>query len=185
MTPQPILSIDPGASGGIAWTSPEGVHYALKMPPTQGEVLDTLRHFARLCVVSHLEPLCCLEQVGGFIRPGHGGQNSAAAHTMFTFGEGFGFLKGCIMALGMKLVMVHPKKWQKHFSLGAKKDCAAPKDWKNKLKAEAQRRYPGLAVTLPIADALLIMEWARHEFNRDATLPRHLQTHGCENEWVK
>ena len=33
--------------------------------------------------------------------------------------------------------------------------------WKNKLKAEAQRRFPDLRVTLKTCDALLILEVAR------------------------
>lgn len=39
-------------------------------------------------------------------------------------------------------------------------------EWKNKLKAEAQRRYPTLASTLKTADALLILEYGR------LTIPR-------------
>jgi hypothetical protein len=39
--------------------------------------------------------------------------------------------------------------------------CSQPGEWKNKLKAEAQRRFPKQKVTLANADALLIYEWAR------------------------
>jgi len=34
----------------------------------------------------------------------------------------------------------------------------SPVQWKNKLKAEAQRLYPDIKVTLKTADALLILE---------------------------
>jgi hypothetical protein len=78
---------------------------------------------------------------------------------MFKFGEGYGFLKGVVQALGIKLVLVRPQVWQKPFNLGTASRCASQSEWKNKLKAEAQRRFPQLPVTLATADALLILEW--------------------------
>jgi hypothetical protein len=45
------------------------------------------------------------------------------------------------------------------FGLGTASRCASKSEWKNKLKAEAQRRFPDLKVTLKTADALLILEW--------------------------
>ena len=47
------------------------------------------------------------------------------------------------------------------FGLGTAASCASKSEWKNKLKAEAQRRFPQLNVTLKTADALLIIEWVR------------------------
>lgn len=44
-------------------------------------------------------------------------------------------------------------------SLNAKYKTA----WKNKLKAEAQRLFPSIKVTLKTADALLIYEYAKKE----------------------
>ena len=62
-------------------------------------------------------------------------------------------------------VLVRPQTWQKDFGLGTASRCASKSEWKNKLKAEAQRRFPHLGVTLQTADALLILEW----FSRTAT----------------
>lgn len=42
----------------------------------------------------------------------------------------------------------------------ANHNATAKRDWKNKLKAEAERRFPGLKVTLKTCDALLILEAA-------------------------
>jgi hypothetical protein len=58
----------------------------------------------------------------------------------------------------MKVEMVRPQKWQKWLGLGRASGCGSPREWKNKLKAEAQRRFPYLNVTLKTADALLILE---------------------------
>ena len=61
----------------------------------------------------------------------------------------------------IRLVLVRPQVWQKGFGLGTASACAKKSEWKNKLKGEAQRRFPELRVTLGTADALLIGEWYR------------------------
>ena len=58
-----------------------------------------------------------------------------------------------------RLELVRPQVWQRAFSLGTASRCASKSVWKNKLKAEAQRRFPDLLVTHSTADALLILEW--------------------------
>ena len=78
----------------------------------------------------------------------------------YRFGENAGVLKGTIQTMGMRLELVRPQVWQKAFSLGTASACASKTIWKNKLKAEAQRRFPHLEVTLKTADALLILEYA-------------------------
>jgi hypothetical protein len=78
---------------------------------------------------------------------------------MFKFGDQFGFLKGVLQTLGIRLELVRPQVWQKAFGLGTASACASKTIWKNKLKAEAQRRFPHLEVTLKTADALLILEY--------------------------
>ena len=82
---------------------------------------------------------------------------------MFRFGEHFGFVKGVIQALEIRLLLVRPQVWQKGFGLGTASACSSKTEWKNKLKAEAQRRFPHLKVTHKTADALLILEWALRE----------------------
>jgi hypothetical protein len=79
---------------------------------------------------------------------------------MFKFGMGYGVIRGALIALGWRIIEVTPQAWQKHFSLGTKASCASPGEWKNKLKAEAQRRFPDQDVTLKTADALLILDYA-------------------------
>lgn len=144
-----IISIDPGASGGIAISGQTTV--CQSMPETQGDILDTLR---AIKAEWPGEVVCYLEQVGGFAGAGQPGS------AMFKFGENFGFLKGVVQTLGIRLVLVRPQAWQKWFSLGTASACASKSEWKNKLKAEAQRRFPSNVVTLKTADALLILDYA-------------------------
>jgi len=146
---QRILAIDPGQSGGIAYIDEDGGVVAFPMPATDGDILDLFRS---LRVSGSGIERAVVEEVVGFIP-------KAGAGAMFSFGKGFGFLLGCLMALGYRVELVRPVKWQKSLSLGAKKDHG--KGWKNHLKQTAQRLFPNAVVTLKTADALLILESSR------------------------
>jgi len=61
----------------------------------------------------------------------------------------------------VRVELVRPQKWQKALGLGSASGCASKTEWKNKLKAAAQRLYPHLKPTLATADALLILDFAR------------------------
>lgn len=147
-----ILAIDPGASGGLA-VSAFGKTSCHALPATPGDRLELIRGFKQAADIENAECECVLEQVGGFVGKGQPGS------AMFKFGAGYGFLVGVVQALGIRLVLVRPQDWQKPFGLGTASDSTRKSQWKNKLKAEAQRRFPQLPVTLATADALLILEW--------------------------
>lgn len=138
-----FVAIDPGASGGIAW-SKFGNANACAMPDTLGDLVKALRAL-------HQEGYhtVILEKVVGFIP-------AAGAGAMFSFGQNFGQIQGVLAALSFRVIEVRPQEWQKAFSLG-KKGKLSTGEWKNKLKAEAQRRWPGMDVTLKTADALLLL----------------------------
>ena len=159
-----VLAIDPGQSGGAA-VMQFGKTYAHAMPATQGDVLELIRSI-KVAADIECEPLVCvLEEVGGFAGKAQPGS------AMFKFGEHYGFIKGVVQTLGIRLVLVRPQIWQKTFGLGTASRCVSKSEWKNKLKAEAQRRFPHLAITLKTADALLILDWFTHHENtgRSAT----------------
>jgi hypothetical protein len=139
-----ICAIDPGCSGGIAWT--DGLEAdAVKMPETLGDLVDRLRSLSAAGYTT-----CYLEQVVSYIP-------KASQSNMFVFGQSFGQIQGCLMALGFRVVEVRPQRWQKELSAGAK--AGHGKKWKGHLKGMAQKLFPHLKVTLPMADALLILEW--------------------------
>ncbi len=146
-----IVAIDPGMSGGFAvrWF---GKTDCWAMPETPGDLLERLREIKSVAGLEGDELVCVLEEVSGFAGKAQPGS------AMFKFGEHFGFIKGIVQALGVRLVMVRPQVWQKGFGLGTASKCASKTEWKNKLKAEAQRRFPQINVTLKTADALLILE---------------------------
>jgi crossover junction endodeoxyribonuclease RuvC len=146
-----ILAIDPGLSGGVA-VSRFGKTECWPMPETQGDLLALVRDIKTAAAVEAGELVCVLEEVSGFAGKAQPGS------AMFRFGEHFGFVKGVVQTLEIRLVLVRPQVWQKGFGLGTASACASKTEWKNKLKAEAQRRFPHLNVTLKTADALLILE---------------------------
>lgn len=157
-----LLAIDPGRSGGLAWSDPAGRVVADAMPDTPGGVVGYLREV--VATADGPERITCyLEQVGGYV--GGPGQPGSA---MFRFGEGFGFLHGCLLTLGVSVVMVHPQRWQKAMALGTRGDLGKA-DWKRKLRATAERLFPAVKVTMATADALLLLHYARQEERRVTT----------------
>lgn len=120
------------------------------MPDTEGDILSFLSGFKLLPYTVFME------EVGGYVGKAQPGS------AMFKFGRHAGFVIGVIMALGLRLEMVRPQTWQKPLGLGTGRACASKTEWKNKLKSAAQRKFPGIAITLATADALLILDYAEH-----------------------
>lgn len=158
-----IIAIDPGKIGGIAYRSTSGVLEVSPMPETDGDVialLKTIHHIdGRGTAIMEL-------QVGAGVSFGDknedGTAQTVATSAMFKFGRGYGLLQGAIMTLGWRLELVSPRKWINGLSLG-KRGTRTKTEWKNHLKAEAQRLYPGRHITLKTCDALLILEyWNRN-----------------------
>ena len=141
-----IIGIDPGKRGGLAVKHPGHDPGRAAMPPTPGDLVDLLAGWSRAgdCV-------CYLEKLTGVV----GGKFMQG---MFKFGEGYGVIQGALLALGIETHLVTPQAWQKRLGLGTRGDMTTTQ-WKNKLKAEAQRLFPG-PVTLATADALLILRYA-------------------------
>lgn len=144
-----ILAIDPGKQGGIVWRAIDGQLISTKMPDTEGDILDILQNAFPL-----LADTVVIEQVGGFIGKGQPGS------AMFNFGRNYGFLIGVAMAIGYRVELVTPKKWQKPYGLGTVAQAGGSTAWKNKLKGLAQRLYPQNKITNSTADAFLIYDWA-------------------------
>ncbi|HVU07826.1 MAG TPA: hypothetical protein VHG89_04705 [Verrucomicrobiae bacterium] len=143
-----IIAIDPGADGGLAW-SKFGHAYCCRMPATLGDLVAALR-----ALYAAGYQTAVVEKVVGFI-PGGG------AGAMFSFGQNFGQIQGALQGLLFRVIEVRPQEWQKALQLGDK-GSQSQGQWKNKLKAEAQRRFPEIEVTLKTADALLLLDYARN-----------------------
>jgi len=145
-----ILAVDPGLNGGFGWKK-DTVISCHKMFETDGDVLDFIR---ALSIPEH-EKVAYVEKVGGFA-----GNARSMGSAMFGFGHGRGFIMGCLMSHGWRIIEPIPRKWQVRLGLGTATSCETSTIWKNKLKSEAQRRYPAQKITLATADALLILDYA-------------------------
>lgn len=144
-----MLAVDPGCSGGIAVALPGETATAFSMPATDGELLQKLKMAQQTNANTvYLEDIVLFT---GTKIPGSRG---------IKYGASWGTIKGMLLALGFRLILVRPQKWQKALSLGTSRGMTKTQ-WKNKLKAEAERLYPGIKVTLATADALLILEAAK------------------------
>lgn len=155
MTERVILSIDPGASGAIAWVGSNGKPVVENMPETPMDILSLLKEI--VCegksVGEGCDAVCYIEDVG------YGMPNQSSKATA-SFARHNGHLEMALLALGIKAVKVLPSKWQKTLGIGTSKGCADKREWKNKLKAKCQELYPDKKVTLANADALLILDYA-------------------------
>lgn len=136
-----ILAIDPGLGGGLAWDGPS----LLAMPETETDLV---------LFVAGLQPTQAVIEDIPWMTAGK--VNPASLSKLH---RNCGVIHGCLLTLGIPTVVVRPQVWQARFGV-AEKEYAKRK---RKLKAEAQRRYPGLHITLDTADALLIWDWAQHQ----------------------
>lgn len=150
-TGKTIIAIDPGCNGGLAILE-NGKPYAHKMPDTDTELLEMLQNIKHRAIAEGRDCEAVVEKVGGYIAGVR-----APGSAMFNFGDGCGFLRGALMALGYRIIYTRPQDWTKSLSLGIR-GLRSKTAWKQRLRDEAQRRFPHLKVTLKIADALLILE---------------------------
>ena len=149
------IGIDPGASGGIAWSSPNGDRSA-PLPATLGDfreqVFNILGEQGFFHAIS--ESVCYLESPPKFVK-------AIPGSAVFVMAQSFGRIEGVLAAFKVPTVTITPQAWQKAHGLGTRGEMTTTQ-WKNKLKARAQSLYPEERVTLATADALLIFNAASH-----------------------
>lgn len=150
-----LLAIDPGQNGGVAWWNSKGNPVVEHAPATEHDYVKLLSTIKKAATLEGYDLTAYVEKVGGFVK---GAKLPGSA--MFNFGYCCGVIEGALRALEVPTIYVRPQQWQKHFNFGTKGACKSKTVWKNKLKSEAQRRYPAVPVTLKTCDALLILSYA-------------------------
>ncbi len=169
-TPIMLIATDPGKSGGVA-ASEEGYLVSRSLPETRRQLIEMYRFL----IGAALKPVTAyIEKIHGF-NPGNAHGN------MFEFGRNVERPEAILETLGVRIILVTPQQWQKALALGHREPveplprkptaaqvkahnnalAKAAREWKNKLKAEAERRFPGVKVTLATCDALLLLDYAR------------------------
>jgi hypothetical protein len=149
------ITIDPGVNGGIAWDGAT-LPSCMGMPGSDTEIAEEIHNLADIlcCIRDNLKFI--IEDVPKFVG------RALPGSTIFPLAFNCGLVRGIAVSLRMPVILVRPQDWQKHFCLGSKGNSSTT-EHKNKLKAEAQRRYPHLKVTLKTADALLMLAYAKEK----------------------
>lgn len=146
------IGIDPGANGGIVALPKDGAVYLSQMPGSLEEICKEI--FEVSDIFSQEEVVCCVEKVSGYAGVGHPGS------AMFNFGENSGALKAACICQGWALNLIRPQEWQKGLGIESKRKWENDSDWKNRLRNEAEKRFPKIRPSLKTADALLICAYA-------------------------
>ena len=129
-----IIGVDPGISGALALLE-EGtwkISDLVDMPVMAGTGTRQqvngaeLAKILRLWNKEGLVKCCYLERVSAF--PGEG------VVSVFSFGEGYGVVKGVLATLGIPYILVPPQQW--------KKKCGLIKQPKDRARTIAQQLYP-------------------------------------------
>lgn len=148
-----LLAIDPGLSGGLVWGEVTGPVQCRQMPDTEGDLVE---HLAQVAFGGpESADAAYIEDVPWVVRSRVSPASVGKLH------RNVGVLHDALLALGVPIIRVPPRDWQSRLRVGTRSACDSSTEWKNKLKAEAQRRFPGVNVTLATADALLILDYAR------------------------
>ena len=147
-SPSVCIGIDPGKQGGLVCIDGE-VITAISMPTTERDIWEWFS--ARKNKVK----MAYIEQVGGYI------EGVSPGPAMFNFGWGYGGLRMALTAADIPFETVLPRTWQKGLHIPPRKKkgrkyIETKTQWKNRLKAIAQRLFPKLHLTLDTSDALLI-----------------------------
>lgn len=140
-----IIGIDPGKTGALAYMNGSTVKLYPFDDMSEQDIAELIESFAGVDAVAYLE------KVNGFPDQGRAG--------IFTFGQGYGVLRGCLHSQRIPFHDVPPQTWQKALGLG--KNYGSKPDRKKAHRAQAQQWYPRLNITLAAADALLIAEYGR------------------------
>lgn len=136
-----FLGIDPGQKGGLAIINSTGLLIdTFKMPDNAYEL------FALCSAIKESWPniVCYLEDVGA----------NAFTQASYCLGYSRGSIEVALAGNKIRLELVKPNKWMTALK------CKTGGD-KNVTKQTALRLFPDYKVTLDIADAILIAEYAR------------------------
>ena len=151
-----FLGIDPGKTGGIAWFDDDSrqVH-VVKMPATYRDVWRAIANPPGDDWLPSTSLRACIERATGMIKGARGVQGIVSLR------ESYGACGMALTAADIRFERVAPVVWQRGFGLLRidKKETDTHK--KNRHKQKAQELFPQVKVTHAIADALLLMEYAR------------------------
>ena len=159
-----FIGSEPGKQGGLVYIQGGEICYT-QMPSTEREIWNWFDEIPEP-EGPLKERIAVIEKVHAM--PGQG------VTSMFTFGQGYGFLRACLIASGIRFQEVTPRTWQKEVGVPAKPKELTKPEHKLRLLAIAQQLFPRMPLwkekkakgrQLAVCDALLIAEYCRRENN--------------------
>lgn len=150
-----VIGIDPGLSGGMVALEENEID--LKVTPTVS--VGKKNDYDERQMIDWLTPYA-IKQAKVFIELVHAMPGQGVT-SMFTFGSGFGLIRGICAGLGMSYQLVRPQEWQKRMLLGNPKGSeylVASRIWPNtdwRASPRCRVAHSGLV------DAALIAEYGR------------------------
>lgn len=146
----PLIGIDPGLKGGIAfYCQHSGQYGAYKMPPTAKQIHSLLKDLAENYGV--LTAYCEQVQVMG---------KAFGAKAALSYGQGYGEIIGILTALRASITEVRPSVWKRKLNVSSDKESAI---------LLCERLYPELDLTPGqcrkpqdgLAEAMLIAHYGK------------------------
>lgn len=146
------VGIDPGKKGAVAYMmETQGGNFVTNAVPME-QALFTMKALA-----STGKPIrACIEQVHAMPKQG--------VTSTFSFGEGFGWLKGVMDALGISYQEVPPQKWKREFGLNSDKQTSIQVCKRLFPDADLRPSEKCRVDNDGMAEALLMAEYARRKF---------------------
>lgn len=139
------MGIDPGQKGAFAIISAAKIEV---WPMDKKNLIEICRYAAPF------EVRCCLEKVHAMPKQG--------VRSMFTFGEGYGYLKGVLESFEISYQEIQPRKWKAEFELNT--DKAASIEIARQLFPDVNLIPEGCRKPSDgMAEALLMAEYARRK----------------------
>jgi hypothetical protein len=150
-----FMGIDPGVNGGIAMVYGNGnFNWAVPMPDTQADILEMISSYANM----GLQIRACVE----WIHPAIQGIGKSAMSKLY---GNYRELQMALTCCKIPFETPMPRKCQQVLGISPRKKTETQSQWKNRLRAKAQQLFPGIDITLKVADAILIAEFCRRLHN--------------------
>lgn len=149
-----IIGFDPGLKGGMASILKGDVDACCRMPVIKDgtkSILDLNEIAFRLRDIASQIDLIVIEKVHAMPKQG--------VTSVFTFGEGYGSIKGIAAGLAIPLIEVTPQRWMKDILSGIPLDLG-----KKRSLAYCKARFPDLGkITDGESDAICIALWGEQK----------------------
>lgn len=170
------IGIDPGVHGGAVslWSDAENQVRASSYSTSRGSDIDLWTWIATEVIKAQQKGLgvrVTLEQqiprpTRFYDREAKTWRSSILRSTCVLYGH-YKMIQGLLIAASISCEEVLPQRWQKAHGITPRKPGTTDSEWKNLLKARAQRLFPTQTITLANADAFLITEYGRLYKARD------------------